>query len=67
MSSAISAAFEAPTSRWSVHVAPLSGMSPIAANARTNRAVSAAIRRSQANAIDAPAPAATPLTAAMTG
>ena len=37
------------------------------ANASTNRAPSAAIRRSQAKAIDAPAPAATPLTAAITG
>jgi hypothetical protein len=43
------------------------GDEPMPANASTNRAVSAAIRRSQANAIDAPAPAATPLTAAITG
>ena len=64
---AISAARAAPTRRGRSHVAPLSGISPIRPNASTNRASAAAIRRSQANASEAPAPAATPLTAAMTG
>jgi hypothetical protein len=36
-------------------------------NAGTNRAVSAASRTSQARASDRPAPAAAPLTAAITG
>ena len=36
-------------------------------NARLNPAVSATTRKSQANAIDAPAPAAMPFTAAITG
>jgi hypothetical protein len=40
---------------------------PTPAKARLKPAVSATIRRSQANAYDAPAPAATPLTAATTG
>ena len=35
--------------------------------ARLNPAVSATTRKSHANAIDAPAPAATPFTAAITG
>ena len=46
---------------------PVSHDSATPANARLKPAVSATIRRSQANASDAPAPAATPLTAAITG
>ena len=62
--SASSAAFAAPTSRGRSHVAPLSGTSPTRPNASRKLAPSAAIRMSQANASDAPAPAATPLIAA---
>ena len=50
-----------------IQVAPLSGTSPIRPKARTKRASVAAMRRSAAKASDAPAPAATPLTAAMIG
>ena len=47
--------------------APLSGMSPTRPNASRKLALSAAIRRSQANASDAPAPAAIPLIAPTIG
>ena len=56
-----------PTSRGSVQLAPVSQESATPAKARLKPAVSARIRRSQAKARLAPAPAATPLTAAMTG
>ena len=46
---------------------PESGTSPMLMNAGTKLAESAAIRRSQAQANESPAPAATPLTAAITG
>ena len=65
MSSSVARA--APTSRGSVHEAPESAVSPTAVNARLKLAVSATMRKSHANANAAPAPAATPLTAAMTG
>lgn len=64
---ASSAARVGPTSRGRVQVIPESGARPIRPKASTNLASAAAIRRSQANAMEAPAPAATPLTAAMTG
>ena len=48
-------------------MAPESGTSPILMNAGTKLAESAAIRMSQANASDMPAPAAGPFTAAITG
>ena len=67
MRSAISAALAGPTSRGSSHVAPLSGISPTRPNASRNEAPSAAIRRSHANASDAPAPAAIPLIAPTIG
>jgi hypothetical protein len=56
-----------PTSLGSVHEEPESADSPTAENAMLNPAVSATIRKSQAKANAAPAPAATPLTAATTG
>ena len=56
-----------PTSRGSVHDEPESADRPIAANAMVKLAVSATIRKSQAKANAAPAPAAAPLTAATTG
>ena len=46
---------------------PESGTRPSFENACTKLAERAAITRSQASAMFAPAPAATPLTAAMTG
>ena len=45
----------------------MSGTSPTVMNAGTNAALSAAIRRSQAQASESPAPAAAPFTAASTG
>jgi hypothetical protein len=57
----------APTIRGRNQVAPLSGTSAMRLKARTKRADSAAMRRSQARASEAPAPAATPLIAAMIG
>ncbi len=62
-----SIAFAFPTSRWRVKLEPVSHESATLAKARLKPAVSATIRRSQANARLAPAPAATPLTAAITG
>jgi hypothetical protein len=62
-----SSALARPTSRGSVHEAPVSQDSAMPVKARLNPAVSARIRKSQANARLAPAPAATPFTAAMTG
>ena len=56
-----------PISRGSVQDAPVSSASPTLANASRNFALSAAIRKSQAKLSDAPAPAAMPLTAAITG
>ncbi|GAB3907537.1 hypothetical protein GCM10027612_80810 [Microbispora bryophytorum subsp. camponoti] len=66
-SSSISRARAGPTSRWRVQDAPESGASPMPVNAMENFAVSAATRKSHANASEAPAPAATPFTAATTG
>src|SRR6202047_5008424 len=54
-------------SRGRVHVPPESGTRPSFEKACTKLAERAAITRSQASAILAPAPAATPLTAAITG
>ncbi len=65
MSSAV--ARPSPMSRCNVHEEPLSGPSPTRANAIRKPAPSAAIRKSQAKARAAPAPAAIPFTAAMTG
>ena len=48
-------------------MAPLSGISPTLPNASRKLAPSAAIRMSQANAIEAPAPAAMPLIAPTIG
>jgi hypothetical protein len=56
-----------PSSRWMKYVPPESGTSPMPMNAGTKLADSAAIRMSQAQASESPAPAAGPLTAAMTG
>ena len=56
-----------PTKRGSVQVPPLSGIKPILVNACIKLADSVATTISQAKAIFAPAPAATPFTAAMTG
>ena len=66
-SSSSSFALAMPTSRGSVHDEPESAESPTAENAIVKLAVSATIRKSQAKANAAPAPAATPLTAATTG
>jgi hypothetical protein len=62
-----SVAFAWPTSRGRVHEMPVSQDSAMPAKAKLKPAVSATIRKSQAKAIDAPAPAATPLTEAITG
>ena len=56
-----------PSTRASVWVMPESGTRPIAVKAGTNVAERAAIRTSQATASASPAPAAGPLTAAITG
>jgi hypothetical protein len=56
-----------PTSLGRSHVAPLSGIRPTRPKASRNEAPSAAIRRSQANASEAPAPAAIPFTAPTIG
>ena len=56
-----------PTSRGSRKDAPVSADRATPANAIENAADAAATRRSQANARPAPAPAAGPLTAAITG
>ena len=56
-----------PINLGSIKVAPLSGISPILPNAWIKLAFSLAIIISQAIAKLAPAPAATPLTAATTG
>ena len=49
------------------YVPPESGTSPMPMNAGTKLADSATMRMSQAHARDSPAPAAGPLTAAITG
>ena len=49
------------------YVPPESGIRPMLMNAGTKLAESDAIRMSQAHAIESPAPAAGPLTAAITG
>ena len=56
-----------PTRRGSTQVPPLSGIRPIAEKLWMNLADFAATTMSQASAILAPAPAATPLTRAITG
>ena len=56
-----------PTSRGSSQVPPQSGTRPIFAKAWMKLAERAATTRSQPSAKLAPAPAATPLTAAITG
>jgi hypothetical protein len=56
-----------PTSRGSVQEEPVSQESAMPLKARLKPAVSASTRKSHANARLAPAPAATPLTAATTG
>ena len=56
-----------PTSRGSSQVPPASGIRPIFENAWMKLAERLAMTRSQASARLAPAPAATPLTAATTG
>ena len=65
--SSSSIALVGPISRGRVHDEPVSHESATPVNAVLKPAVSAARRRSQAIAIDSPAPAATPLTAAITG
>ena len=62
-----SLALAVPTRRGSHHEDPVSHDRAIAANARLIPAPSTRIRTSQAKAIDAPAPAVTPLRAATTG
>ena len=62
-----SAARAWPVSRCSVQDDPESGPRPTRANAISTLALRAASRKSQANASEAPAPAATPFTAAITG
>ncbi len=62
-----SAATASPASRWIVQEAPESAPRPTRANAISRLALRPATRKSQANASDAPAPAATPFTAATTG
>jgi hypothetical protein len=61
-----SAARAAPASRCSVQEAPESAPRPTRAKAMSRLARCAAILKSQASASDAPAPAALPLTAAIT-
>jgi hypothetical protein len=56
-----------PASRGSDHVPPESGIKPILAKDSMNFALRAAITTSHAKAMLAPAPAATPLTAQITG
>jgi hypothetical protein len=56
-----------PTRRGNIHDPPLSGISPIAEKLWMNFAERAATTMSHASAILAPAPAATPLTCAITG
>ena len=56
-----------PSRRWTNHVPPESGTRPIPTNPGTNVAASDATRRSHAQANERPAPAAGPLTAAITG
>ena len=56
-----------PTKRGSSHVPPVSGTRPILENAWMKLAERAAITKSQHSARLAPAPAATPLTAAIIG
>jgi hypothetical protein len=60
-------ALAVPTSRGSDHDDPVSHDRAIPAKARLMPAPSTRMRKSQAKAIDAPAPAATPLRAAITG
>ncbi len=60
-------AFASPTSLGRNHDVPKSPLAPTLANAVTSTARSAAIRRSAASAIDSPAPAAAPGSAATTG
>ena len=57
----------APSSLRANHVPPESGTSPIEMKAGTKLAAADAMRTSQARASDRPAPAAGPLTAAITG
>ncbi|MNH38740.1 hypothetical protein D3C79_998190 [compost metagenome] len=56
-----------PTRRGRVQVPPESGIRPILQNAWIKLAERAARTRSQASGMFAPAPAATPLTAQITG
>ncbi len=56
-----------PINRGRIHVPPESGIRPILANDWMNLADLAAMTMSQASAMFAPAPAATPLTAQTTG
>ena len=57
----------APSRRWMKYVPPESGTSPMPMNAGMKLADSAAMRMSHAHASERPAPAAGPLTAAITG
>ena len=66
-SMASSVARAMPMRRGRKYVLPMSGMSPMRTNACTKVADSAAMRKSAASASEKPAPAATPLTAAMMG
>ncbi len=66
-SSSSSLARAGPISRGNVHEAPESHESAMPANEVLSPAPSAAMRKSHASAKDNPAPAATPLSAAMTG
>jgi hypothetical protein len=60
-------ALAVPTSRGKNQVPPESGTNPSFENACMKLAERVATTRSQANAMFAPAPAATPFTAPMTG
>ena len=65
--STICSARSRPTMRGRKYEEPVSGMRPRLMKIWVKRARSDAIRMSQASARDSPAPAAAPLTAAMTG
>ena len=56
-----------PSSRWMNHEPPESGTRPMPTKPGTKLAAADAMRTSQAAASDSPAPAAGPLTAAITG
>ena len=62
-----SAARPGPTRRGREYVAPQSGCRPMRLNVNPMEARSLAMRKSHARASDAPAPAAGPFTAAITG